>query len=302
MITNPIASRRGVVQEGARRLKPLGDPCAMREAEWLLGRLIGVKALDIYLDEALLPRETIERFFSQIQARAAGAPLQYLIGEADFFGRRFTMAPGVFIRRPGTEAIVERAIEALRAREAALGRPLRLLDAGTGSGCIAVTLACALPACVVVGVELLWSALFVAQRNVLRHGVSERVRLIQGDWLEAIRGEFDGLVSNPPYVPSNAVERLPPDVRQEPRASLDGGEDGLRDIRRILAQAPMRVRSGGLIMLECGEDQVARLMNDAAVAPWVHRAEALHDLAGRPRGILIERTADLLSRHELSNY
>ena len=287
-LVNASLSSRRAVQEGARRLQALGAAHARYEAEWLLGRLAGLKPLEVYLEDTPLPAETAERFFSQINARASGVPLHYLLGEAEFFGERFTVRPGVFIPRPETEAIVEHALQALRRLEAARGRPLRVLDLGTGSGCIAVTAARALPTCVVVGVELSWGPLVVAKQNVLRHGVSSRVSLMQGNWLEAIRGEFDGILANPPYVPSAQVDHLPLDVRQEPRVSLDGGEEGLRDLRALLAQAPRVLRPNGIMMLECGEEQVDRLMDEAAMMPWVHRAKALRDLAGRPRGVLID--------------
>ena len=284
-------STRRVLQEGARRLRTLGIAHAGCEAEWLLGRLVGLEPLEVYLKELPLPAETAERFFSQIEARASGIPLQYLLGEAEFFGGRFAVKPGVFIPRPETEAIVEHALQALRRLEATLGRPLRVLDLGTGSGCIAVAAARALPTCVVVGVELSCEALVVAQQNVLRHGLASRVRLVQGNWLEAIRGEVDGILSNPPYVPSAHIDHLPLDVRHEPRVSLDGGEEGLRELRALLAQAPRLLRPNGILMLECGEEQADRLRDEATAAPWVDCARVVRDLAGRPRGLLITRAA-----------
>ncbi len=290
LVSESLSTRR-VVQEGAERLRALGVAHARYEAEWLLGRLVGLKPLEVYLGDVPLPAEAVQRFFSQIEARASGVPLQYLLGEAEFFGERFAVMPGVFIPRPETEAIVEHALQALRLLEAGLARPLRVLDLGTGSGCIAVTVARALPTCVVVGVELSWRALCVAQQNVLRHGLASRVQLIQGNWLEALRGEWDAMVSNPPYVPSAQIDHLPLDVRQEPRVSLDGGEDGLRDLLCLLAQAPRVLRPNGIVMLECGEDQAARLVDEAAMTGWVHQARALHDLAGRPRGVMITRAA-----------
>jgi release factor glutamine methyltransferase len=199
--------------------------------------------------------------------------------------------PGVFIPRPETEGIVEAAVAALRERQQALGRSLRLLDLGTGSGCVAISLALALPACVVVGVELSWEALRAARRNVLRHELGARVRLIQGSWLEAVRGSFDGVVTNPPYVPDAQVDHLPLDVRQEPRLSLDGGRDGLREIERLLQQVPHVLAPGGLIALECGEAQAAPLLRRLGAAAWCGRAVQLSDLADRPRGILAWRTS-----------
>jgi release factor glutamine methyltransferase len=275
-----------LIREGSHRLRAAGMEHARYEAEWLLGRLLDTKPLEMYLRQPPIPADVAERFLSQIDARCAGTPLQYLLGEADFFGRSFAVAPGVFIPRPETEAVVAQALAALRA----MGRPRRLLDLGAGSGCIAVTLACELPACVVIGVELSWEALRCARRNALRHGVADRVRLIQGDWTAPAGGAFDGIVSNPPYIPSGQVDRLPLDVRQEPRLSLDGGPDGLRDLLAVLREAERLLAPEGLLALECGEEQVGLLLDAAARAAWVQKVLPLQDLAGRPRGVLLTRT------------
>lgn len=280
---------RTLVREGAQRLQRAGMPQAQHEAEWLLSHLLGTKPLELYVDDLTIPQPTVEQFFSHINARAAGAPVQYLLGEAQFCGERFAVGPGVFIPRPETEAIVEAALQALRAEPAKRGHPLRLIDVGTGSGCIALTLARSLPTCLVVGIEVSWQALRIARENVLRHGFSSRVRLVQGRWLEPIGGSVDGIISNPPYVPSAQVDCLPHDVRREPRLSLDGGEDGLRGLRVIIAQAPQVLRPGGILVAECGEDQVSELVRVASDASWVARARPLHDLAGRPRGILLTK-------------
>lgn len=280
---------QAVLREGIQRLRAAGVGPARQEAEWLLGRLLRVRPLELYLQDEPISPQDLERFRSQLDARAAGVPLQYLLGEAEFAGARFVVTPGVFIPRPETEAIVEAAIEALREQEHMLHRPLRLLDLGTGSGGIAVTLARALPTCVVVGVELTWEALRIAQQNVLRQGLASRVWLVQGHWGQGIGGGFDGVVSNPPYVPRAQVDHLPLDVRQEPRLSLEGGEDGMRELRHLMTQAPRMLREGGLLVLECGEEQVRALMRQASSAPWVKTVIRIDDLAARPRGVLIRR-------------
>ena len=279
---------RTLVREGARRLAAAGNTQARHEAEWLLSRLLSVRALELYLDNSTVSQATAAQFLAHSDARAAGAPLQYLLGEAEFFGRPFAVEPGVFIPRPETEAVVEAAIQALRALEQERGRPLQVADLGTGSGCIAVTIARALPACVVVGVEVSWRALRIASQNVRRHGLSRRVSLVQGSWTEPLRPSVDAIVSNPPYIPTAQVESLPLDVRQEPRLSLDGGTDGMREARRLLAQAPRVLRPGGLLVMECGEEQVETVRRASVSAGW-GSAAPLHDLAGRPRGILLKR-------------
>ena len=282
-------SPASLIREGADRLQRAGLPHARQEAEWLLSHLAGARPLEVYLGDADVPPATIERFRAQLEARASGAPLQYLLGEAEFLGLRLAVGPGVFIPRPETEAVIEQAIEALRALERACERPLRLLDLGTGSGCIAAAIARALPTCVVVGVEVSYDALQAARRNIRHLGLKPRVWFVQGSWAEAIRAPVDGIVANPPYLPSAQVDQLPPDVRQEPRGSLDGGPDGFCHLRVIMTQAERLLTPGGILVLECGEEQVDALARHAAALGWVTTVRPLHDLAGRPRGILVTR-------------
>ena len=151
-----------------------------------------------------------------------------------------------------------------------------------------MTLAGAFPACVVVGVELSWTALCVAARNVRRHGLERRIQLVHGCWTEPLAAGWDGIVANPPYVPRAQVERLPLEVRQEPPESLDGGDDGMRELWRLLAETPQILRPGGLLALECGEDQVEPLLARARGGSWA-TGVPLQDLAGRPRGVLLMR-------------
>lgn len=285
ILSPPTAGR--LVREATRCLQAAGIEAAQREAEWLLSRLLGTAPLALYLEEREVPTDRATQFLSQIDARAAGKPLQYLMGDTEFLGERIRVAPGVFIPRPETEAIVEAALPALRTRQARLGRPLRLLDLGTGSGCIAVLLAKRLPPCAVVAVEVSWDALRIARQNVEQHQLTGSVHLVQGQWLKPIRGDLDGIVSNPPYIPSRQVDQLPLDVRQEPRLSLDGGEDGMRIVRQVITEAPRVLRPGGLLAVECAEEQVAPLLRIASTDPRVKTVSPLHDMARRPRGLLI---------------
>ena len=126
-----------------------------------------------------------------------------------------------------------------------------------------------------------------ARGNLRRHGLLNRVRLARGRWLTPLRGRVDAIIANPPYVPSAQVDRLPLDVRREPRRSLDGGPDGLRDALEILAGAPRVLQPGGLLIMECGEEQAHGLAQRAKASPWVSTARSIMDLAGRPRGIIV---------------
>ena len=291
-VMEAACSTAALLRDGERRLRAVGIRPARREAEWLLAHLLHHTLLELYLRETPVPAAAAEQFHAQIANRASGIPLQYLVRETAFFGEPFTVAPGVFIPRPETEAVVAAALERLRERQRCLCRPLRLLDLGTGSGCIAVTLARQLPACAVVGVEVTWEALHIAQQNVQRHGLAAQVWLVQGRWADAISAGFDGIVSNPPYVPRVQVDRLPREVRHEPLVSLTGGDDGLQELRAVLMLAPRLLTSGGVLALESGEEQVEPLQRLAGTLAWVKTAAPIFDLAGRPRGVIVTSHGD----------
>ncbi len=325
---------RELIRQGTLRLKQAGGESTRQEVEWLLGQCVGLRPLELYLQEPEFSKETVEQFFSHIEARARGVPLQYLLGEVEFYGMLFSIAPGVFIPRPETEQVVDAALKAfqssvpsrtrrisdlgfrsaddsvanrllknardtqaaqkgarrkapLDSAEEARTKGLRLLDLGTGSGCIALTLARFLPTCLVVGVEVSWLSLCVARLNAQRQGLTSQVHFVQGEWMDAIRGVFDGIIANPPYIPTSEVAGLPLEVRQEPAISLDGGEDGMQALEHIMEQAPRLLKPAGLLVLECGQMQVDLLMKKAQASFWVKSVRPIHDLAGYPRGLLI---------------
>lgn len=280
-----------LLRAATRRLAAAGITPARQEAEWLLGHLLRQPGLTLYLESPRISEPLQQQFLAYVAQRCAGTPLQYLLGEAEFFGRPFDVAPGTFIPRPETETVLAAMLPHLKSLSATARRPLRAVEVGTGSGCLAVTLACEVPACVVVAVEVSWSALQTARRNAQRHGVGGRVHFVQASWLEAVAGPVDALLSNPPYVPTAQVDRLPLDVRQEPGISLDGGPDGLAPYRMLFEQAPRVLRPGGWCAFECGEEQVAVLMAWARAQGWVQQLDAIHDLAGRPRGLCFRRAA-----------
>lgn len=175
-------------------------------------------------------------------------PVAYLLGEAWFAGLPFYVDPRVLIpRSPFAELIAARFSPWLQLRDG-----MRVLDIGTGSGCIAVATALAIPGCTVVATDLAWPALEVARRNVLRHGVEQRVLLVQADLLRGIRGRFDLIISNPPYVSDAELSDVPPEFGQEPRGALAGGPDGLELVRRILQDAPDCLEEHGWLALEVG--------------------------------------------------
>jgi release factor glutamine methyltransferase len=236
------------------------------------------------------PQAFQARFEALVSRRERREPCAYVTGVREFWGLEFEVGPGVLVPRPETELVVEEVLARLEApRDAAasgrLGAPqarrFRLADVGTGSGCLAVALARALPSVFVVAADLAREAAAVVARNAARHGVSDRVCCVAGDLLEPLAGAFDVIVSNPPYVPSGALATLQPEIRNfEPRHALDGGPDGLDIIRRLVPQAAARLRPGGWLVFEFGDGQADAVRTVFASQPALSLVTLSADLAG----------------------
>jgi release factor glutamine methyltransferase len=218
-----------------------------------------------------------------VDRRAAHEPLQHILGFEEFRGLRITVTPDVLIPRQETEGLVERALEVLADRPGAL-----VADIGTGSGAIACALATARPDLEVLAVDQSLGALAVASDNVRALGLTSRVRLLAGDLmapLASIVGGLDMVIANPPYCPTGVLPTLPAEVeRFEPRMALDGGPDGMRVLRRIIAEAPRFLRPGAWLLMEIGEDQAGPLASLMA-AEGFSRIGARRDLRGVERYI-----------------
>ncbi len=255
------------------------------EAQRLLAETTGQsRAWLLAHPEAPLPSEALARYRNLLERRGAGEPLPYLLGWCEFFGRRFEVGPAVLIPRPETESLVEAALGYLRHRP-----EMRwAVDVGTGSGCVAVTLALEAPWLRVLATDVSRAALRLARRNARRHGVEGRVCMVQADLLAPLGGRFDLICANLPYVPSATLTALPV-AAWEPRLALDGGEDGLALVRRLLAQLPHRLAAGGQALLEIGADQGPGAVeaSQALLPGW--QAQILPDLAGRDRVLIVER-------------
>lgn len=221
-------------------------------------------------------------FTGLAQRRRHGEPIAYLTGVREFFGRDFEVSPAVLIPRPETELLMDEALAWLR------DHPHRRLaaDVGAGSGCIAVTLAQRCPGLRVVASDISRAALELAQRNLVRHGVAERVALVEADLLAPGVQKFDLICANLPYIPAERLKSLRVS-HWEPQLALDGGKDGLRQIRRLLAQAPERLAHGGLALLEIEERQGAAASALARRAFPQAAVGVLKDLAGRDRVVKI---------------
>ncbi|TJZ65811.1 peptide chain release factor N(5)-glutamine methyltransferase [Chitiniphilus eburneus] len=205
-----------------------------------------------------LPDAAANQFEKLAARRRAGEPVAYLIGWREFYGRDFAVSPAVLIPRPDTELLVELALKHAP-------RGARVLDLGTGSGCIPVTLKLERPDLTISAVDISLEALAVARNNMLR--LDARLRLLASDWFGALSGErFDLIVSNPPYIDAGDVHLSRGDLRFEPRNALTDGGDGLAHVRRIVADAPAHLDAEGWLLFEHGYDQgaAARALLDAA--------------------------------------
>ncbi len=248
----------------------------LREARLLLQGVLGIAHAELAAHpERSVAEPEAAHFLALAGRRAAGEPIAYLLGVSEFYGRVFCITPDVLIPRPETELLVDIAIEKLGARAC------RVLDFGTGSGCLAVSIAKELPQVEVTAVDVSSAALAIAQNNAARHGVT--LRSLQSDWYAALAHEtFDLIVANPPYIADADTHLSQGDLRYEPRGALASGLEGLDALRIIVAQAPQHLSAGGWLYVEHGYDQaqaVETLLAQAGLVDIDHRT----DLAGIQR-------------------
>lgn len=264
------------------RLTEAGRDEARLKAELLLAHVLGVGRLAVLTEPGRQLTDEQQAHLEVLARRLlAGEPLQYVLGEAWFWGRCFKADPRGLIPRPETEELVQRVLDDtdlwLRARPA-------VADVGVGTGCIALTLAAERPAADVLGIDIQAAALALAQENEARLGLAGRVTWRQGDLLEGVAAaSLDAVVSNPPYIAGPVIATLAVEVRDhEPRSALDGGPDGLDLVRRLAAQAMLALRPGGKLWMEIGDEQgdaARRILVSSGFADVLTR----RDLAGHDR-------------------
>ena len=265
---------REALRSAADRLERAGVPDAAHDAAQMLAHLLDENAVAMRLnaDRPLSP-EAGEAYEERIARREAREPMQYILGETGFMGFLFHVEPGVLIPRPDTEILCEAALDRLHAAS-------RVLDIGTGSGALAVSLSALCPGCAVTAVDVSDAALAVARGNALRVGAD--VRFVKSDCFDALEGEkFDVIVSNPPYISSGEMAHLMPEVLLEPETALFGGADGLDFFRRIAREAPCHMRPGGWLLFETGwkqKEAVCALLREHVGEPF-----ALRDYGGNWR-------------------
>ena len=254
------------------------QPRSQQDAALLLQSTLGCTRAELLAHpQRALTEEQQQRYRARLAQRLRGTPIQYILGEQEFFGLPFFVTPAVLIPRPETEHLVEAAIHPLRAHPAP-----RIVDVGTGSGAIAIALAHALPQAHVTAIDISPAALVVAQRNAERNGVAARIRWVEGDLLAAVREEhFDVVVSNPPYIAEAEGATLPREVREhEPAQALFAGATGLEIYARLFPQARAVLVPNGWLFAEIGAGQRDSI---AALLTGWRQIEFLPDLQGIPR-------------------
>jgi release factor glutamine methyltransferase len=257
------------------------------EAEVLLAHARGCQRIMLYTAfEEVASEELRTKFRELVKRRTAGEPFAYLAGKREFFSLEFAVTRDVLIPRPETEQLVMTVVDWVRRR----GLPsARIIDLGTGSGCIAVCLAKQLPGAQITAVDVSEAALAVARRNAERHGVSGRVEFARSDLLADVpAGQFDVIVSNPPYITSSEMATLDASVRDhEPHLALDGGADGTDVIARIIDAVPRWLVPGGLLAMEISPTIVSQV-NQLVAGSSLRPLPTLLDLAGRVRIVQAE--------------
>lgn len=262
------------------------DRSAALDARLILAHALGVppSTLTLREDEGIAPA-VAESAAAMIRRRIRGEPVARIIGEKEFWSLTFRLSPETLVPRPDTETLVAAALEAL----SAAGRraePLRLLDLGTGSGCILLALLSELPNATGLGVERAPGAIATATGNAARLGLGDRARFAIGDWADGVEGRFDVILSNPPYIEDEALPELPVEViGHDPRLALSGGVDGLDAYRSIIPELPRLLAPSGIAVLEFGPRQAAAIATLATANGM--STDIRRDLANRERAAFL---------------
>lgn len=272
------------IRQAARALDRAGVPDAATDARRLMAHALGLAPDRLLLVQAdRLGDVAAELFARQVEERRRRRPLAQIVGSRLFWGRDFLVTEDVLDPRPETETLVA---------EALAGRFSSVLDLGTGSGCLLVTLLAERPGASGAGTDVSEAALAVARANARRHGVEGRARWQRADWLAGVEGRFDLIVSNPPYVAAGEMAGLEPEVRLwEPRLALTDGGDGLSAYRAILSDAARVLAPGGRVMVEVGASQAPEVLALGRALGW-GAAETRPDLDGRARLCLFRASSD----------
>ena len=271
-----------LINAASEHLKEKGFDNSRLEVEQLLGSLLGLSRIDLYMEfERPLSEEELERFRGLIRRRLAHEPLQYITGSTGFREIDVKTVSRVFIPRQETELLVQHAVDFLRERP----NPV-FADLGTGSGAIAISVVYEIPDAKAVAVDISDEALLLTEQNARLMGVEKSITLVSGNMLEGLeeRGPFDAILSNPPYVKTQDIDSLQPEVRDfEPVTALDGGPEGLKYLYAVAENAHRFLKSGGLLLLECEGEQADIVLSKIEDTSFYTEVEIIKDMAGKNR-------------------
>lgn len=286
-MSNPFT---GQSVEAARRalaaqLKSAQRDEAELDARILLGAALGLDLTGLIAQAARpLTEAEAARLTQHAERRIAGEPVARILGTREFWGLPFRLSEATLVPRPDTETVVELALEIFR--EQTTSHPPRIADIGTGSGAILLALLHEIPDAFGVGTDLSLSALATARSNAIALGLADRAAFVACSYAAALRGPFDLIVSNPPYIPSAEIPTLSIEVREhDPHLALDGGNDGYDAYRALIPQATERLAPGGALIVEAGQGQARNIETLMAAAALVVERSPKADLAGIPRAV-----------------
>jgi release factor glutamine methyltransferase len=286
-VSNPFT---GLSVERARRalaaqLRSAQLEEAELDARILLGAALGLDLTGLVAQAArLLAEAETSRLAQYAGRRIAGEPVARILGSREFWGLPFRLSEATLVPRPDTETVVELALEIFRERQAS--HQLRIADIGTGSGAILLALLHDIPGAFGVGTDLSLTALKTARDNAAALGLADRASFVACSYAAALRGPFDLVVSNPPYIPSAEIPKLSIEVREhDPHLALDGGNDGYDAYRALIPQAAERLAPGGALIVEAGQGQARNIETLMAAAALVVDRPPKADLAGIPRAV-----------------
>jgi release factor glutamine methyltransferase len=282
-------TRRQLLADCTALLRLAGIPNAVQEAGWLIEAGLGLSTLKLRVHpDVAVSRSDYECVMSLCRRRARREPLQYLVGTQEFCGLEFVVEPGVLIPRPETELLVDEVVRHCNGLESPL-----ILEIGTGSGCIAVSLATRLSQAQVHATDISWTAIRIAARNAARHRVTGRTRFVVTDLFKGfsttLQGRVTVIVSNPPYIPDGHLDRLQPEVRFEPSLALAGGRHGLDFHRRLVVEAAILLGPGGLLTMEVGQSQATQVTSNIEATRRYNAPRIRVDGAGIDRVISAKR-------------
>lgn len=265
------------------------------EAEDLISYFGRLNRVDFFTGTKTLTSQQKKKIDQALRVRLKGTPLSHILKERRFLGRDFFISPDTLIPRPETEILVEETLKLIDKHYLSRGTAPEVLDIGTGSGCIAVSLTSERPDCRMTALDISAKALRVARKNIYSHGLQKKIKLVKSDLFSVFRGKqrrWDIVVSNPPYVPKEELSGLSGEVRKEPRLALDGGMGGTKVIYSLLEEAPVFLKENGWLLLEIGAGQSEILRKKVLGDKNFKNLSFAKDLTGIERVLIVQKKSN----------